>query len=192
MALADIVQKILEDAQSDAKQLVHNAEAEAQKIKKDAEDQATKISEKSQEEIEQKSQEMERKTKTLAESERKNLFLNKKRALLEKAFNEAKKELSKMPEKDLVEAFVAFLTTIDEKDGTIYPAKGQKGIIEKALKTASKNYKTGEEKDFAGGFLFVGKSSEIDFSFDSIVDKNVRPKVELKIAKILFEGSNAS
>lgn len=186
MALTDIIQKILDDAHAAVKTKHENALKEAADIERNAKEEAGKIKERYQQEADQKGQEMERKIQALAKTERKNLFLNKKRALLEKVFNEAKKELAKMSEKELEEIFIKFLTQIEDKKGTIYPAKNHLEIIKKALKTTNKDYEIGEAMDFAGGFLFTGKDTEMDYSFDSIIEKNVRPQVELKIAQTLF------
>lgn len=186
MALSDITQKILADAQAEAAQINAQAEKEAKTLEAEAHAKAEATKKRIEDETAQRERDMERKTHSLAQTERKSLLLSKKRALIEKVFAEAKKKLGALPAKELDELLVSFLTQITEKAGTVYPAAAHREAVQKALKVTGKHFTLGEEKDFAGGFVFVGVEAEVDFSFDSIIERDVRPQAEIAVTKTLF------
>ena len=186
MALKDITQKIVEDANEEAKKILEDAKIEADKIISSSKEKAKELKENILKKAEEKAISMRKRVNTLAESESRNMFLSKKREYLNKAFEETKKYLSSMPKDKKDEIFISFFTKLEEDNGIIYPAKNSTQEIESAMKKAGKNYTLGEEGDFLAGFIFEGKTTLIDFSFDSIVDKEVRSTMFSKPSNILF------
>lgn len=186
MALSDIVQKILDDANLKAKQISSKSEALMKEINIENESKIEKMIEEKEVEVQKKEKAMISKTNNLILGERRNLLLKKKREILADVFEKAKKVLSQTSDKDLEEIITGAFSTISEEEGIIYPAKGSKSLIENVMKKAGKSYKIGNEKDFLGGFIFVSNDSEIDLTFEAIIDKIIKPKLELDIAQLLF------
>lgn len=188
MALSDITQKILEDAKSEAESIVLDAKNEAEEIKAQAQNTIEENNKRIEEEASKKELIMERKTKTLIETERKSIILDEKRRVLDKVFADAVGKMASMPKEKAEEIMLGFFTKIQDDEGIVYPAKNQAAVVSSAMKKANKSFTMGEERqDVQGGFVFIGKTTEADFSFDSIVAKEIKPKLELEIAKFLFE-----
>lgn len=189
MALSDIIQKIINDAQQEAEIIGKSAEAEVAEIMSKNNQKIDDLKKSIHLKTEDKTKEMIKKTTTLAEVERKNLLLAKKRKILTMVLQKSLEKFLDLPNGEMEKIFTSVLKNITEKEGHIYPAKDQIEIIKNALKNSGRNFKIAEGKNFKGGFLFINENTEIDYSIQSIINKEVFPLVELEIAKVLFSNS---
>jgi len=187
MTTSNIVKEILADAEKEAKEIALKAEKEEKEIIKQYAEKIKKMENDFLQEKQKKEAVMNNKTKSLAESEKNNAILKKKREILKKAFEKAKEDFSNLSKQEIEKLLTASITNIQEKEGIIYANEDCFSIMEKIIKKEGKNFKMKKNKDFPGGFLFVNDKVEMDFSFDAIIDKKVKLKMELQIASILFD-----
>ena len=133
----------------------------------------------------------------IAELEARKNSLDSKRKVIEEAFSEAEKELAKLPldkwEKLIITTVLAASESGNEK--LCVPAadveKYNGGMLAKlnaALLEAGKKGEltlASEPAKFTGGVMLIGKHSDFDGSFATIL-RDVRMKSEREVATMLF------
>lgn len=186
MALQDIIQKILDDAEMEAKALLDSSRIEADGLLAqsavDAEATNAAIEKKGEGKISQ----LHKKVENLARHEQKTRTLQVKRGILDKAFTKAKDDIMNLPDQQKKDILVNMITHIDSSKGVIHPTQGEEKIIESALKDSKKSFTIGKSVPGKGGFLFVAPTSEIDFRFDVIIERELLKKMESEVSQLLF------
>ena len=76
-------------------------------------------------------------------------------------------------------------SSIVEKTGVIRSSGTEVAILESAVKKSGKDF-TVEKGEGAGGFLFVGDGYTGDFTFSSLVHRELREKCEADLFQKLF------
>ncbi len=187
MALVDIItlieressekaDSLLETAKTEAVSLVENAtvvaKAEAASLEKDG-----KISRENFE---------KRKSSEFARNERISVS-TAQQEIVDSVFVSAQKELQKLSGDDLIAVFTTLLKKIDSDAGKVLVCGGKVSELESAVKAVKKDFTVSENNDSCGGgFVFVGDGFEMDFSFTSLIEKELRPTKEGEIFKALF------
>lgn len=183
MALQDILAAIT--AQAD--QRITDARTEHQRS-------LTQLREESERRIAKKKQELavtkqermrqlEAKAHTHALAQKRNAVLSAKKDLLDAVYADAIDELSKLGDKDVEPLLRACVKSISEK-GAIHPSKKHAELLKKIC--PSEQFKMEQPTDSKGGFVFVSDRQEQDFTFEHLVEQNLRPQTELDVSKTIF------
>lgn len=190
MALKDIVEHILAEAQTKATDLTKSAKDQAKAYEKESLEKLQERLNESEQKGKEAINEIERKMKSLLQIEERNKILTKKQQLIEQSFLKALETLSKLGDKE----YEALLTSLchqsnlaDYKTGSVLVAKGRKKISEKVLSKVNDGIKVEGEGDFEGGFIFKSPVVDIDSSFGHILMRNIKPQIEHEVAQILFK-----
>jgi V/A-type H+-transporting ATPase subunit E len=188
MALADILNKIASDTESEALQLEKKTDQEIAELEKQTQREIAQKQEQIDKDANEKIKLTKMKIDNLAQSKRKNIFLNQKRKLIERVYEEAKDKIANLPDSELEPLFSKAISHINAPSGEIIPAQKHLSLIQKALEKAGKSFKLAAGANFTGGFIFTSKEFDVDFTFDTIVDKVVAPKLELRLVELLFQS----
>ena len=124
---------------------------------------------------------------THAKMEAKNKLLGEKRELLDAIFDEALKQLVSSPNyKDMLVNLFKH-TSLKGDDVEVCPANGKEEETRAAIAASGKEYKMCDCKsNIKGGFILKSAKIEIDNSFESILNKQLRSDLELEVARTLF------
>ena len=197
MATNKIVFKIQEEAAAEVAAILaeakNKADASAKKIIDEAHAKAQEI----QEESLLDAKEAAHRQELIAELEARKNSLDSKRQILEEAYNLAAKELAQLTDEKWKKLIIAIVNNasvtgqeklcVPAKDLPKYKngflleinadliAKGKKGELVLAEEAAP----------FADGVLLIGKNSDVDCSFTTILQE-MRRKTEREVAAILF------
>lgn len=123
-------------------------------------------------------------TEMLANTERRKQTLAVKRGIIDSVFVDT---LENLRQSDKYAKYLEIMVAKAQKEvseGEIIPAKGKKEATESAIKGTS--YTLGSEGHFKGGFIVRAGKVEYDFTFDSLIEKQLRDELETKVAHILF------
>ncbi len=199
MAINKIILKIQEEASQEVADMLAAAKIKANASANKINDAAmAKVEEiKAQSEVD--AVEIARRQLLIAELEARKNTLDRKRKVIEEVFEQAENELADLPqdkwEKLIIstvlnasetgnEKLCVPLADIDKyKNGLLAKlnaalvASGKKGELTLAEETAK----------FAGGVLLIGKNSDFDGSFETIL-REVRRKSEREVASLLFDA----
>lgn len=188
MALQDLINQIEKDLKKEILQLEKDAEVKLDQLAKEASETISELKEKSKSDTEKSATAISQKKAMLAKMESKRLILETKREKINEAYSQAVKMLDKLPEGKQVDLLSAVLVALgkDVDTGKIYPAKGKKSLIKKALEKSKAKFSLADkEADTEGGFILKTEALEIDASYQAIVDQ-VRPSTEKEVIATLF------
>ncbi len=187
MALTDILEKIQKETELKIAEIENDFNKKMKDIEQDFENKQKSIDKNVYSKIEDGSKKILDKAKNLAKREAKNHLLESKRKIIDECIQEAIEELSNS--NDYEKFLVAILKNIDIDDNAeIIPAKGKEDITEKAVKASGKGYKLIEASSkIKNGFIIKTDKVEIDNSFSTIINKQLREDLEIKLNKILFK-----
>lgn len=187
MALSDILAKIKEEIQNQAKEFEKAHEAELAELKKQFADKEKDQASAMDKKVENHCSRIIEKTEILAEMEGKNALLHAKREMIDEIFEAATEELVKSSKYE--EILVDLLKKADFKEDSveIVPAKGKEAETKKAISASGKHFKMSEKSaHIKGGFIIRSKEIEIDNSFKTIIQTQLRDDLEIEVAKLLF------
>lgn len=123
------------------------------------------------------------KMQTHAAVERRNRIASVKQEVIDETFKRALDRLSALPEKKVEPLLKACLDQIKDA-GVLHPSKKHEPLVRKLV--TSDRLTVGAPSDIKGGFRFVGKKSEADFSFEHLLLGVLRPMKEVEVATLLF------
>ena len=188
MALSDIIEKIKSEASVQANE--HKAEFKKMKKEMEAENirHLTQMEKDSNELTEKDIAKIKEKAEMEAEMESKNNLLNAKRQVIDAVLKKAVVTLATTDKYE--EILTQMLRNIDMESAQIIPAKGKEDSTRRAIERSGKNFTLvpdeGVGKDFAGGFILKTDKIEIDNSFETIVNQELRSQLEIELNKLLF------
>lgn len=188
--IENIIKRISDDAELEAKKIVADAEAEAAKIAEEFAKKLSAISEKNLESAAKKADEefsrlvggyrLEEKKKTLA----------KKQELISDAFDAAYDKLISLSDDERADIICALAEKASGgKDGEVILASSDyeklKDKVSARLSGNAKLRLSDESADISGGLIFKSGATEINCSFRALVDE-LRDGMSREIADILF------
>ncbi len=185
MALTDILQKIIEDAEASVQESLKDAKAKTKEISKKHDVLTAEITAEMQAETLRKKASMEQKIDAHLNMESKSEEALLKTKILKEVQKKALQELVALSPEEHQKILTHLLMSVSEA-GTVHPAKGQRSTLERAMQSSGVSYSLGEEADISGGFLFVGDTVDVDGSYETLLMKEVLPKIETELSKILF------
>ncbi|MCX6707772.1 MAG: V-type ATP synthase subunit E family protein [Candidatus Woesearchaeota archaeon] len=183
MGLEELKREILEKASAEAGRIIKEGESEAWKIAKDTDSQIKDLRDKSDAETSKLIESMERKEVSGAEFDAKKAKLDRKKEMVEKAFSNAVKALSDMPDKKR-EQYLKKLVEKAKKEidvSFVYANSDDRKIVEKM---SGVKYK---QADISGGIIAENKdgSIRVDYSYDELLD-SIKKESMQEIAEKLF------
>ncbi len=110
--------------------------------------------------------------------------LRKKRELLDQFYAQIAASLAKMPSAQLESLYSNCLARITVA-GEVLPTKGQEELLKKLLAKRD-DLTLGAVTPGNGGFRFIGKTEDHDYTFEFLVSQLLRPATELSVARELF------
>lgn len=187
MALKDILEQIKEETEDK----LNTLKKEHDKKMKEIDDKFSALKKEAEtgmdEQVKTNSKKILNKMTTVAKMEAKNKLLKEKRELLDAIFDETLKKLvSSSGYKRLITGLLK-ASKLEGEGITVVPAKGKESETKAAVEASGKSYKVSEKSaDVKGGFILKSDKIEIDNSFESILNKQLRDDLELEVAKTLF------
>jgi len=185
------LQDILEQIENETKEKLDNIKAKHDEALKALENEfavlAKKIDQDMDEKVKANSKKIMNKMTTHARMEAKNKLLREKRAVMDSVFEIALESLISAGnyEDNLVQLLKN--SNIEGENIIVIPAKGKEDITKSALQASGKSYKMANKTaDIKGGFILESDKIEIDNSFESILNNQLRGDLELEVAKTLF------
>lgn len=197
MATNKIVFKIQEEAAAEVAAILaeakNKADASAKKIIDEAHAKAQEI----QEESLLDAKEAAHRQELIAELEARKNSLDSKRQILEEAYNLAAKELAQLTDEKWKKLIIAIVNnaSVSGQEKLCVPAKDlpkyKNGFLLEINADLTAKGKRGElalaeeTAPFSDGVLLIGKNSDVDCSFATILQE-MRRKTEREVAAILF------
>jgi len=187
MALSDILEEIKKETESkmDALQKEHDKKLKA--IDEEFTTKTKEAEEEMDEQVKANSAKVLNKMTTHAKMEAKNKLLKEKRELLEGIFEAALEQLIKSDNYKEMITHLLKHSKLHGEDIEVLPAHGKEEVTRAALSESGSQYRMAEKSaDIKGGFILKSKKIEIDNSFESILNQQLKSDLELEIAKSLF------
>ncbi len=185
MGLDEVKKDIMDEAETQVKEILLNASKEAEKITKEAGANAEKMGKQDQAQMIKDLHAYEKREMALASLDAKKMLFENKKERVEEIINEAKTQILSMPTMKKKALFQSLLEKVrkDMDIAYIYCNKQEAGIIKDMLK--------GKEKleliDINGGIIVENpeKTVRMDYSYDAVLKEIHEEKLQ-EIAKILF------
>lgn len=187
MSVKDLIQQIEKEADSEISAINEELEKAVYKIQKEYDEKRKHKTEELARRTDDNIAKIKQRADTFANMEIKNHLLTRKRALLQEVFDKIVANLA--TSEDYVKILTALLKHLKKefKEGTLVPAKGKEDATKKALHEAGADFKLASHAaDFSGGFIFKAGTVEMNFSFESILEKDLWSDLEIKLSKLLF------
>ena len=197
MATNKIVFKIQEEAAAEVAAILAEAKNKADASAKKIIDEAHAKAQEMQEESLLDAKEAAHRQELIAELEARKNSLDSKRQILEEAYNLAAKELAQLTDEKWKKLIVAIVNnaSVTGQEQLCVPAKDldkyKNGLLLEINAALAAKGKKGEltlaeeRAPFTDGILLIGKNSDVDCSFATILQE-MRRKTEREVAAILF------
>ncbi len=185
------IQDILDQLEKDKKHKLKDIEKDFNKALADLKAEYEEKRKNSHDSIDNRARDAKAKVRDKAETasmmENKNETLKAKREILNKLFADLVAKLVQSSKNE--EYLVKLIETVGTqyKGGQLIPAEGQVDAVKAAVKKAGSGFTVAHETvSKQGGFVFSNEHIEIDLTFESIVNNQLRDDLESKAADILF------
>ena len=183
MALQDIINAIIAAADADIEQARRAHQQEMTNLREEAERSLATKKQEIASSRERKKEQLRSKAENHAAIQKRNAVLTKKRELLDRVFDAVVDKLVATDAAALETLLRSCLKTIAAK-GTIHPASAHEALLQRLADSGQ--FTIGSTIDAKGGFLFVSDKEEADFTFEHLVQENLRSSKELDVSKQLF------
>lgn len=197
MSAEKIIEKILSDARAEAQRMLESARAQAAQIREKAQREAQQQRESILAQAQQEAQSRRRAHLAAATAAARNAVLEAKRAVLERAFQQAAERIAAMPVSEykswLVRLIVQAAETGDEE--VILSSADRQALGEAFIKEANaqlaRHGKKGalklsaETRDIGRGFVLKSTNSEINVTVATLL-RRAQEELEIEVAQMLF------
>lgn len=184
-----IIDKIIEDAETKAAEIISIANAEAEKSIADGNSWAERYKSEQNAILNAANEDKILRRKTVAELDVKKIVLKAKQDSIESVFDSAYNKLCALKKTDYLSFVVKLIEKYAEEKDTVVLSSD--GVISETDLTSlevvkDKNLTVSAEKgDFIGGVMFIGKICDKDLTFKSIVNESKSEFVS-EVSKELF------
>lgn len=189
-----VVSKIINEAETKAKEIVASARTEADRIAKQASDESSRIAQQAKETSAKRASGEKERVLSSASLDIRKAMLVKKQELMDEAFQKAITHLRKKNKREYVDLIKELLLkSVETGTEEVIVGTADKGIIDSKVISAV-NKKLGRKgnltlsKTFgsmAGGFILRRGKIDTNVSFDGLIEL-AREGLETEVAKILF------
>lgn len=203
MSAEKIVEKILSDARAEAQRILERAQAQAAQIREQAEREAQQQRESILAQAREEAHSRRRAQLAAATAEARNAVLAAKRALLERAFQQAAERIRALPAseyKSWLVRLIAQAAETGDEEVILSPADRQtlgEALIREANAHLVKHGKKGalrlsvETRDIGKGFVLKGVNSETNVTLATLM-RRAQDDLEIQVAQMLFEGTEGT
>jgi len=193
--LEKIVQEILGEAESAARQTVSEAETEAATIEKEARKQATQKADEISRGGKETVEEILKRAQSAAELQKRRKILQAKQELIRDIIEKARQNLSVLPNDAYFDVIVklAARSALPQEGKIIFSPKDHSRLpadfyakLEEALKSKGASLKVSDEtRDIDGGLVLVYGGVEENCSFDALFEAE-RERLTDRVNELLF------
>ncbi len=203
MSAEKIVEKILSDARAEAQRVLETARRQAAQIREQAEREAQQQRESILAQAREEAHSRRRAQLAAATAEARNAVLAAKRALLERAFQQAAERIRALPVSEYKSWLVRLITQAAEtgdEEVILSPADRQtlgEALIREANAQLVKQGKKGalrlsvETRDIGKGFVLKGVNSETNVTLATLM-RRAQDDLEIQVAQMLFAGTEGT
>ena len=175
MSVEGIVDRIIADAEAEAKKIMDSAQEEARSISEEGKREAEKYFEKQKSLLDEKyRREKERMVLNKRLDQRKNM-LRARQKWMDRAFSDAYKMLVDQPLSGYKQLVISLIDRVSHSQGeeVVFGRKGEEKFLEGLIKELNKRKKrkftlSKERRDFPWGFVLKKEKVEINMSIDSL------------------------
>ncbi|EKD48109.1 MAG: hypothetical protein ACD_65C00123G0003 [uncultured bacterium] len=182
--LKDLIQEIEKIGKKKLDEIEKAHKENIKRLEKEYAEKRTLAVEKIEKRAEEAGRQVVTRTEMLANTERRKQILAKKREVIDQIFVDSLELLASSPNYKKYLGLMIEQASKEVSEGEVIYAKSKKDATEDAIKGTG--YKLAKEGKFHGGFIIINGKVEYDFTFDSIVGKQLRDELETKVAHILF------
>lgn len=186
MALSDIIEKINQEASKKAREFAEELEARKKQLEAENDIEISATSKNLVNLFNQQEKKIKTKAEMEGEMEGRNKLLKAKRDFIDQILAKAVEDLASS---DQYENLIsAMLKNADAPDSAeIVPAKGKEEVTRKAIGNSGKAFRISEHSaPIKGGFVLKTEIMEMDNSFETIIQGELRPNLEIELNKLLF------
>ncbi|MBU0981359.1 hypothetical protein KKC94_01580 [Patescibacteria group bacterium] len=187
MALSDILEQIKKLADAEVEKLNTFANEQIYSIQKEFSEKRDKQKAEMEARVEDNIVKIKSRAKTFAKMQNRSALLKAKRELLQEVFTQSVKKLADSP--NYVKILTALFKTAKKEfsEAKVIGAKGKEEETKKALHESGAEFELLQKTaDIKGGFTLKAGDVEVDFSFESILEKELWNELEMKLNKALF------
>ncbi len=183
---ANLIDRILADAQEAAGRILADAEASASGIRESRDAEIARKAEQNEKEREQQISVILNGCRTRAELDGRKETLREKRTLLDAVFTETYHRMLALSNDRREALFRSILAREAKENDTVAPAPVDREVIRRTISTLPFSVKLSEkDADAEAGFVLFGDGYEKDCSMKAIL-RELRDAEETNVAKILF------
>lgn len=187
MALSDLIAKILDEAKKEVVKIETDLAEKIESMEAEHKSKVNESQKKLAEDLVSKKALMLKKVQTLGATQKRNLLLKTKQDVAEEVLSELIEKIADLPDADYESLMAALFEASGKIEGAVFhPAKGKENQIINGMKKAKMAYKQGASLEIKGGFILISDKVEIDNSLESLIKKELAPKLEPEISKVLF------
>ena len=199
MALKDILEKIIRDAEEEGEKKVKEARREAEEIVREAEERANARGRQILEQAEKQAEEEKKRIVALARLEARTRVLERKREFVDEAFQRALEKIPQLP-KDRYLAFLEKLVVEGAESGNeelILSEKDKKLIDDSFLARVNEKLRaegksgnitlSSEVREIAGGVVLKKSGMEIDASLKTLL-REIKEAREKEVLTAILGG----
>ncbi|MBT4594510.1 hypothetical protein HOD08_01370 [bacterium] len=187
MALKDILDQIKKTAEAEIAKLDKERDASIARITADYEAKRKTRKIEMDSKIENNCVKVKDRAKIFAKMETRNLMLRKKREILEKVYQETLESIVSSDSYINVVSALLKKAAGEFNEGTIIPAKGKESETKKALDASGAPFNLSQKTaPIRGGFILTSGKVEVDFSVESVLQKELWGELEMQLNQLLF------
>ena len=179
MALQDILKKILDEAQAQAQSIDAELEAKKKDLKKQSEETLKQDFVDLKEKFAKASAQVDQKIESMARREGSKYSLTVKNEIIQTALDKFQKRLEGSDDASYGALIEKLFASINDDSGRVFVSKKRLSITQKY---APKGCSFFEDEEIKGGFIFRGVDSEIDNSFQNLVQAEFRQELSAYMA----------
>lgn len=190
MALKEITDHILRDAEAKAAEIERDAEEKSRVILEEAKKKAEEERKRLLSEAQKRAEEERKRIIAMAKLEARNKVLAAKQNKVETVFNLVLKSLVDLPESEYLEIFKSMLKrAVKGGEEVIVNERDRKRITSQFLAEINPSLKlSSETREISGGFVLKSGRIETNSSFEALVSA-ARSEVEPEVLRVLLGSS---
>ncbi len=187
MALIDIISLIESEAAEKAASLLTKAKEEVETLQKDSKELTADAVALLKKEGEEERSALEKRATSQSLRTERMAISTAQQEVVDTVFTKVEEQLNKLSGEDLTSVFSSLVSGVSAEKGEVVVLGKGKKEMEVALAASKKTFSVSEDKKSSqGGFIFKGDGFDMDFSFATVVEKELRPSEEGKVFKELF------
>lgn len=186
MALADILQVISSQKQEQISEMKSVNEEEIKKLFEEAETTGQEYSTRRFEEFEKVKESKEKKLDSDISRKKRMEISRVQKQIMDRAYKGVETKLSSLSKEEIIAFCSGLIRSIPATEGSLRSVGTDDEILLAAIKSAGKDFSVEKGGNGNGGFYFIGDGYTVDFTFHSLIQKDLREKCEADLFQELF------